>query len=208
MPKRRSPGGIAARLAKPRSPNTIERAIEAYGEDPDDPTLRVFAAKVAQGLPSTKAYQAIRPDANESTASVESSRLMAHPKIRKWVAQHALGAPMLARSLAPEMVAKLHEVATGEKVDPKVAVSAANSLLDRGGLPRSSHVAVDVRAEYGEAIEGLAADEPPEVQEAEVVDDEGPPEQPQPHGLPPALLEATEAMDDPDSQPPDTDAFW
>ena len=142
----------------------VERALQDYGPDPKDPDYAVFAREIAAGKSKRDAYLAIRPNANPHTATVQGSRLLHHPKIAAMVVAHKLGAQNMARALAPSVVEQLARL-LGSSND-RLRLDAANSILDRGGIPKTSQVAVSARLSVTQALSDLIGDEagePPEL---------------------------------------------
>ncbi len=134
------------------SPNMVKRALADYGSDPCSPTIHAFAYLVAHGEPITTAYSTLFPAASQSTAKKQASVLAAHPNVRQLIHRASLPPRELAKALAP---AALEATARNlESSSAAVRQRAADSLLDRGGVPRRSEVEQSVRAEM--AVSGLA----------------------------------------------------
>lgn len=150
-------------LERTPSPEAQERAEESYGHHLDDPRYLYFAILVAAGEPLYKAYGALFPDASEGTCRTQSSILAAHPEVREMMVTAGLPAQKLAQGLAPKAMQALARNLQDEK--PAVRQKAADSILDRGGVPRKSQAEHSIRADIqasGVALLELAAQlEPP-----------------------------------------------
>jgi len=127
-------------LAAP-GPNTEARALADYHDVASDPRYKVFAMLVGRGTPSYKAYLTICPDASDATARTQSSVLIAHPEVRRWALQHAIGARKLVEAHVPMAVDRVAELAA-QNEDRLVALKAAQDLQDRGGLPKAKELAI------------------------------------------------------------------
>ncbi len=134
------------------SPKTEALALEGYGADPTSPAIRTFAYLVAQGESLARAYSRLFPSASPSTASSQGSVLAAHPKVREMIVAAGLPAPEHVRALVP---AAIETLAAGlDSPSASARQRAADSILDRGGVPRASQTHVDVRQEI--ALSGRA----------------------------------------------------
>jgi hypothetical protein len=151
-------------LAEPTD-KQIDRALRDYGPDPKAPAYAVFASEIAAGNSKRDAYLAIRPDASPHTASVQGARLLHHPKIAALVEAQKLGAQNIVRALAPSGVEQLAHLML-ESSNDRVRLDAANSILDRGGVPKTAQLAMDARLSISDALAGVIGDgseEPPEL---------------------------------------------
>lgn len=146
----------ADKLLKPRSDAATQRAIDRWGKAPTDLSLLYFADLVSGGVSGREAYMRIRPASSEKAASSAAAVLMAHPTIRSRV-RHTVGKlppRELVRAAVPGALQRLYDIATGETGAPdSVQAKAIDSLLDRGGLPRSTDISVSAIAVATGAID-------------------------------------------------------
>ena len=135
---------VTGRNGRPRSPKSVRRAIEQYGRDPTSLTVMMYAKLLSEGKSQRQAFLACFPHAADwKIASVDkqASLLAAHPKVAGLIAAHTLGARNLAAAAVPEALRVQVEVMRGAHgANPKQRIDAANSIADRGGLPRGSEV--------------------------------------------------------------------
>ncbi len=103
-----------------------------------------FARAVAAGSTYTDAYRSTHPNAGDGTAQVGGSRVAAHATIRRLVALYSRGVHNVANDLASEALLQQRELLHHGETE-RIRLESANSLLDRGGLPRTSHNMVDAR---------------------------------------------------------------
>ena len=127
-------------LQRQPSPKMVTRALEEYGKDPDQLRYQPFAMLIAQGQPAYKAFQAICLGSKKESASKQASVLLAHPRVREWIALHAIGARNLVQSLVPSAVQKMGELTECDSLT--VSQKAAADIQDRGGLPKSQELAI------------------------------------------------------------------
>ena len=159
-------------LSRKRSANTIAQALKDYGESLDDPTYHHFAYLVANGMTVRAAYEVLHPDAKDSTAASQASVLLAHPQMADMIRDQMVGARDLAHSLAPQAVRDLHDLSKEATKETKPRIDAVNSLLDRGGLPRSKEISIHVGIAAMEASHAFDGYADRDVIDAEVVEDE------------------------------------
>ena len=138
------------------SPRLTQQALADYGSDPAIvvPFVRLVAAGYAIGA----AYSALHPDASPATISKQASVLAAHPSVRRRIVLAGLPPRERMAELVPTALEVLLDVL--ENGTPTERVRAANSVLDRGGVPRSSQVETSLRADLqlsGKALLELAA---------------------------------------------------
>ena len=159
-------------LSRKRSPNIIAQALEDYGENLDDPIHHQFAYLVANDMSAKAAYQVLHPDAKDSTAASQASVLLAHPQMADMIRDHMIGARQLLAAMIPKAVRDLVELSQTATKDTKPRIDAVNSILDRGGLPRSKEISIHVGMAAMEAAHAFDGCADADVIDADVVDDD------------------------------------
>ncbi len=139
------------------SPVMIAKAIKAYGEDFKPLWGPQFAQEVAQGKSCASSYLAIHPGASRGTAQTQGVVAAAHPTIANWIRTHVYGLPNVARALTPMALNTLRELAE-QSSNLRIRLDAANSILDRGGLPKSAQLQVEGRLSIAAALDEVLAD--------------------------------------------------
>ena len=135
---------MAVDLQKQRSATVIARAIADYGEELTDPSYHHFAYLIAEGYSATRAYKVLHPEASERTAKKQASVLCAHPDMPTMIRDQLVGAHALADAYAPQALRDLVKLSRKATKETKPRIDAVNSLLDRGGLPRSKQISISV----------------------------------------------------------------
>lgn len=147
-------------LLTERSPGSVQRAIDRWGESIDDLSLLHFADLVAGGIKPADAWLTVRPQCAPDAATNTASLLLAHPSISERLS-HSIGklSPReLARTAVPGALQHLYQIATGATGAPDaVRAKAIDSILDRGGLPRTSDISVTAIAAATGAIDRILA---------------------------------------------------
>lgn len=121
-----------------RSPKTVQRAKETYGDRPTNPAFYVYAKLIAEGKSQYAAFIEAFPHArewNRSSVDSQASILAAHPKMDDLIASHAYGTRNVALALAPAALQR-HVELMQQTDDLGVAARMVDSLHDRAELPR------------------------------------------------------------------------
>jgi hypothetical protein len=151
-------------ITKAPSAKAVKASKSKWGDTFKPLWGRMFARAVAEGKPLATAYRELHPGCADSTAQVNGSLAASHPDVRGWIQSHLYGLPSMVRSLTPEAVATLHLLMT-QSDNARVQLDAANSVLDRGGVPKSAELTIEARlsvsAALGDVIEGSVLDAEP-----------------------------------------------
>ena len=142
----------------------LDKALKGYGEKFKPLWGPIFAQEVAQGKSFTKSYLELHPNCCESTARTQGAIAAAHPDVSQWIKTHVYGLPNVARSLTPMALNTLRELAE-QSSNLRIRLDAANSILDRGGLPKTSQLQVEGRLSISAALDEILG----ETVEGEVV---------------------------------------
>ncbi len=147
----------AGQLKETLSPKMLARAYTDLGDNPSDPIHHAFARLIADGQAAYKAYGATHPAASRATCESQGAVWTAHPKIRALIALHGTGSRNLLLAMAPEAVKTVFELMTNGESE-RVRLQAADSILDRGGAPRTKELAVSRAQEMWDDSDALVID--------------------------------------------------
>ncbi len=144
----------AIALESEPSANTVALAIADYGKDLSQSWAPLFAYRVAKGDTFADAYRATHVRTSEKNAISTGHRLACHPKMRQMIAAHLAGPVNLARAATVVAVEQLIWLCVHSD-SHKVRLDAANSLLDRGGVPKSTSVQIEASLSVADALAGV-----------------------------------------------------
>lgn len=135
----------------------LARTLKNYGETFKPLWGPIFAQEVAQGKSFTKSYLELHPGCSDSTARTQGAIAAAHPDVSLWIRTHVYGLANVAKSLTPMALNTLRELAE-QSSNLRIRLDAANSILDRGGLPKSAQLQIEGRLSVAAALEEVLAD--------------------------------------------------
>lgn len=140
---------VLGRNGKARSPKMVRRSLEVYGPDLTNPLYAVFAELLSKEKSQYEAFLSCFPHAKKwkrSAVDSQASCLAAHPKVAEMMAGYTLGIQNVARAAALPMLKRMIELGHGmHGANPQVQAKAQDSVMDRGGLPRSTEISVTGR---------------------------------------------------------------
>jgi hypothetical protein len=140
-------------------------AKRAFGDTYTDPALLEAARRVSEGTDPQVAICDAKPSIAPENVAWAAELFMKHPQTRFLIDAYNQGVLDVAKNAAPLALKRQVELMHGDHgANPGVQSKAADSILDRSGLPRTAQVFTDVRADQLDSLEGFLEGE--EVEEA------------------------------------------